>query len=267
MAASEWFSPDTITRRRWFMIAATVAALALAESSLSLAQNTSADATRVSTEADTGAYDPTDRYDAETIEGWTVRINRAFREKEPQLCQETLTMLRHQLYQITRNVPPKAVEKLRQIALWVEEAEPHHPCMAYHPDAGWLSEHGMNPEKARCVELANARNFLKWTHEQPWMVFHELAHGYHHQFLDRGFDNGPVRAAFDRATAAKSYDSVLRASGRRERHYALTNPQEYFAEASEAYFGTNDFYPYVRAELREHDPDGCDLLARLWAME
>ena len=25
---------------------------------------------------------------------------------------------------------------------------------------------------------------------------------------------------------------------------------EYFAEASEAFFGTNDFYPFVRAELR-----------------
>lgn len=103
--------------------------------------------------------------------------------------------------------------------------------------------------------------------EQPWMVFHELAHGYHHQFLDRGFDNAELRAAFERAKESKAYENVLRASGRRERHYALTNPQEYFAEASEAYFGTNDFYPYVRAELREHDPDGCDLLARLWAVE
>ena len=31
---------------------------------------------------------------------------------------------------------------------------------------------------------------------------------------------------------------------------------EYFAEASEAYFGTNDFFPFVRIELRRHDPIG-----------
>ncbi|HJT34384.1 MAG TPA: metallopeptidase [Pirellulales bacterium] len=267
MATFEWFSLGTIAHRRWFILAATVAALTAAEGKPALAQKTSAEATPMTTDAAAGAYDPTDQYNIETIEGWTVRLNRAFRDKEPKLCQDTLAVLRFQLYQITRNVPDQSVAKLRQITIWVEEAEPHHPCMAYHPDASWLREHGMNPDKARCVELANARNFLKWTHEQPWMVFHELAHGYHHQFLDRGFDNAELRAAFERAKESKSYENVLRASGRRERHYALTNPQEYFAEASEAYFGTNDFYPYVRAELREHDPDGCDLLTRLWAVE
>ena len=39
---------------------------------------------------------------------------------------------------------------------------------------------------------------------------------------------------------------------------------EYFAECSEAYFGTNDFYPFVRSELRRHDPDAAALLGRLW---
>lgn len=218
-------------------------------------------------DAANAAFAPTSAYASEHVEGWTVRVNRQFRERQPRLYQDTVKLLGQQLYLITRNVPPAAVEKLRQIVIWVEEAEPHHPCMAYHPDAGWLREHDMNPDKARCVELANASNFLKWTHEQPWMVFHELAHGYHHQFLDEGFDNQEVRAALERAKAAQLYDNVLRFNGRRERHYALTNPQEYFAEASEAYFGTNDFYPYVRAELRELDPGGCDLLGRLWGTE
>ena len=49
-----------------------------------------------------------------------------------------------------------------------------------------------------------------------------------------------------------------------ERHYTLTDPQEYFAEGSEAYFGTNDFYPFVRAELRRHDPKLFRLLEELW---
>ena len=48
--------------------------------------------------------------------------------------------------------------------------------MTYHPDAGWLRDHGVNPEKASCVELANVRNFLEWTREQPSMLLHELAH-------------------------------------------------------------------------------------------
>ncbi len=39
---------------------------------------------------------------------------------------------------------------------------------------------------------------------------------------------------------------------------------EHFAEASEAFFGTNDFYPFVRAELRRHDPGMYALLEKLW---
>ena len=113
----------------------------------------------------------------------------------------------------------------------------------------------MNPEKARCVELSNARNFLKWTKEQPWMTLHELSHGYHHQFLKGGFHNPEVKKAFDHATKTRRYESVLRANGKKEKAYAATNPMEYFAEASEAYFGTNDFYPFDRAELERHDPE------------
>lgn len=208
--------------------------------------------------------EPTDHYAKQTIEGWPVLVNRPFSERDPELCRETLKLLSHQLYQITREVPAPAVEKLRQITIWVEEAEPHHPCMAYHPDAGWLRDHDMNPEKARCVELANSRKFLEWSHAQPWMVFHELAHGYHHQFLPDGFENAELRAAFERITESKQYESVLRVGGRRDRHYALTNPMEMFAEASEAYFGVNDFYPFVRTELAEHDPPLCELIGRLW---
>ena len=33
----------------------------------------------------------------------------------------------------------------------------------------------------------------------------------------------------------------------------------YYAETSEAFFGTNDFYPYVRSELRRHDPGTIDV--------
>ena len=212
-------------------------------------------------------YDPTGRYEVRQIAGWTVLVHKGLLSGEPELADRTLELLRYQLYQIVRRVPVEAVEKLRRVRIWVEEEEPHHPCMAYHPSAGWLREHGMNPEKAGCVEVANARNFLSWTLDQPWMVLHELAHGYHHQYLDDGHDNAEVRAAYERAVASRDYESVLRIDGRDERAYAATNPMEYFAEASEAFFGANDFYPYVRSELRRHDPRMHDLLERLWHEE
>jgi len=51
---------------------------------------------------------------------------------------------------------------------------------------------------------------------------------------------------------------------KRVRHYGATNQMEYFAKATEAYFGVNDFYPLVRAELKEHDPEGYALMGRIW---
>ena len=36
------------------------------------------------------------------------------------------------------------------------------------------------------------------------------------------------------------------------------------AEGTEAYFYRNDFYPFVRAELKEHDPTLHDLLVEVW---
>lgn len=212
------------------------------------------------------AFDPSERYAARKIEGWTIRLHTVFEQKQPALCDETLALVRDQLRQIVRKVPAGAVEKLRAIPIWVEEADPHHPCMCYHPDPNWLKNNGMNPDKARCVELANARNFLSWTKQQPWMILHELAHGYHHQFVEGGYDHPELADCLEQARSEKLYDAVLRINGRDDRAYALTNQQEYFAEQTEAYFGTNDFFPFVRPELARHDPRMYALLEKLWGV-
>jgi hypothetical protein len=209
------------------------------------------------------SYDPTEQYESRHVEGWKILVNKNLLADEQQTLRDrTLRVLEDQLFQITRVVPASALAKLRKIRIWVELKEPHHPCMCYHPDANWLREHDMNPDKARCVEVANARNFNSWTLQQPWMVLHELAHGYHHQVL--GFDNAEIQAGCDAVVGFRLYDSVLNVSGGRSRHYALTNAKEYFAEMTEAYFGTNDYYPFVRAELRHADPRMYALLEKLW---
>jgi hypothetical protein len=208
-------------------------------------------------------YDPVERYAERQVEGWRVLVNKRLLDKDNQeLCDRTLKLLGDHLYRITRVVPEGPLARLRKIPIWVELAHPRHTCMCYHPSAGWLREHGMNPQKAGAVEVANVRNFLTWTRDQPWMVLHELAHGYHHQVL--GFENAEVRACYDRAMASKTYESVLHVNGRPRRAYALENEREYFAEASEAFFGTNDFYPFVRGELKKHDPRMFELLEKVW---
>ena len=209
-------------------------------------------------------YEPITAYQAQEVEGWKVLVNKGLLEREPELAARSLRMLETQLYLVTQRVPEPVVKQLREVTFWLEENEPNHPGLVYHPDPGWLRNHDINPQKAKCIEIANARNFIHWAKDQPWAILHELAHAYHHQFLPDGFQNAEVRLTFEQAQREGLYDEVLHISGRRRKHYALTNEKEYFAESSESYFGTNDFSPFVRAELREHDPRMYRLLERLW---
>jgi hypothetical protein len=212
------------------------------------------------------AFDPTDAYEAKKVEGWLVRVNKRLIADHQELADKSLELLKFQLYQITRMVLAPALEKIRSVPIWLELQDPLVTCMCYHPSPDWLTSHGLNPAKARCVEIGNARRFLEWEKTQPWMVLHELAHAYHDQFLPDGFDNADVQAAFESARDQKLYDHVLRGNGHAEKAYAMTNQMEYFAECSEAFFGTNDFYPFVRAEFKEHDPGGYEVLSRAWGM-
>ncbi len=211
-------------------------------------------------------WEPTEDYRSQEIEGWTVLVNKALFEKDAEDARKrTLRLLEDHLFRITRVVPAGACGKLQKIRIWVERHNPMFPCMCYHESVDWLRDNGVNPEKVNCVELANPDTFWSWTNEQPWMVLHELAHGYHAQVLTH--DHKGIRECYDRAVASKSYESVLHWDGRKVRHYAMNNQMEYFAEATEAFFGTNDYYPFVRSELKAHDPKMYEMLKEVWGVK
>ena len=202
-----------------------------------------------------------DPYEAREILGWTVQVERRLLEKgEP--GAEALELLRVKLYDITRALPAAALAKLRAIPIWLSREDSVAPCACYHPSAEWLREHGHDPRKGKGLEITNARTFLEWTHEQPSMVLHELAHGWHDQVL--GQDHAGLRAAFEAAKASQKLDSVLRWGGTRAPAYALENPGEFFAEMSEAWYGTNDFAPFVRPELQLDFPEIARELPGWW---
>lgn len=209
---------------------------------------------------------PTSEYTVRQIEGWKVRVHKDLLAGKKQLGDKALKLLQIKLYDVNRVVPAEALADLHKIPIWisVKDRLGRHPCAAYHPSREWLKSNGYNADKARSVDILNASTFLRWTLHQPSMILHELAHGYHHRVLPGGYGNKELKAAHKRALAGKTYDSVLHVGGRKKRAYAMNNPQEYFAELSEAYFGTNDFYPFVRAEIMTHDPQMYKLLNKLW---
>ncbi len=208
------------------------------------------------------SFVPTSDYTLKTVNGWTVHVNKHLLDDKADLGRDALRLLDVLLFDVERAVPPSALAELRKVPIWLGLNDGHAPCAEYHPSRSWLVDNGYNPDKAQCVEIGNAERFLSWSKTQPSMILHELAHAYHNRVL--GFDHPDVRAAFERVKKSDLYTSVLHANGRSQKAYALTDPQEFFAESSEAYFGTNDFYPFVRAELRQHDLETAKLLERLW---
>ena len=207
---------------------------------------------------------PTADYDTREIRGWTVRVNPAIAAKDPALLAATLEELDHQLYAITRVIPKPALARLMDIEIWVELDMHKTACMCYHVSKDWLIPNGYNPDKEGTVEIGNAQAFLDWTKGQPWMVLHELAHGYHDQVF--GYEDPEIIAAWRNMADQGVYEEVGHISGTPRRHYALTNQMEWFAETTEALYGTNDFHPYVRSELREVDPEGAALVRQLWEL-
>jgi len=207
------------------------------------------------------ASQPADAYTVKTIEGWKVHVSKKLPAAPDGLGEKVLKLIGAKLFEINRTVPPKALIELQKVPIWLE-LNSKVVFGAYHPSAAWLKNNARNPAMARGIEIGNARRALSWSLHQPSFMLHELAHAYHHRHL--GFGNKEVIEAYKRAVESKSYDKVLHCSGRTGKAYAIKNPKEYFAELSEAYFGVNDFYPFVRAEVRKHDPQMYELLRKLW---
>ncbi|QDV70009.1 Phosphoenolpyruvate:glucose-phosphotransferase regulator [Rosistilla carotiformis] len=212
-------------------------------------------------------------YAAKDLSGWTVQIHLELLEPETRpATEQALQLLTLQLNEICRVVPSAAVDRLQNVTLWFSPQYPGIPPGAeYHPSGDWLRANGRDPAMARGVEFTNIRIFAAETRRMPNFALHELAHAYHHRELPDGFQNEPLQSAFEKAKASGGYDRVERQDSegnkRFDRAYALTNPQEYFAETTEAFFTRNDFFPFDHKELQQHDPEVCQLLTKLWGVQ
>ncbi|MEO7319630.1 MAG: hypothetical protein ABIZ56_11630, partial [Chthoniobacteraceae bacterium] len=195
------------------------------------------------------------------IEGWSVRVDdRLLAGESAAIGERALKLLMARLVAITIVVPEPALAKLRAVTIELDLDYGGLKPMQYHPDAGWLKSNGYSESLAKCAHIPRADDFLSpfENHRMPWVVLHELAHGYHDQVL--GFDEARVVAAWKKFRDSGKYQSVLTSPGYMREHYGLNNAKEFFAEMTEAYFGSNDFYPFVTGELKQAEPEIFKLL-------
>ncbi len=198
------------------------------------------------------------------IEGWTVKIDHeALTEEHRPEFEQCLKALANHLQRVRYIVSREQVKQLQTFCIWIHW---NHELtnMQYHPGRGWLLSKGYDPRLVKHIHIPRAKILLErkqWA-KHPYAILHELAHAYHDQKLS--FDYQPIIKAFDRMKQSGSYEKTLSHTGKKTRHYALSNHKEYFAESTEAYFGVNDFFPFVRAELQRHDPSMYELMKSIW---
>lgn len=201
-------------------------------------------------------------YTVQNIEGWTVKIGDAAIADSKSWPSARLELQR-QLQCIVRAVPDGPLAELRKVAIYVN-AKTDTGCMAFHPGREWLTQHKMDPDMATHIEIGNIANFMSWTYQQPWMVLHELAHAYDFRVLGKGKFSDAVAEVYKSAEKDKRYENVLYYDGTKKKHYAMNNTMEFFAEMTEAYFGTNDIYPFIQAELKTYDPEAFAAMEKVW---
>ena len=200
------------------------------------------------------------------MEGFTVYVDpKLLDDENAEEDAAAVAMLANHLQRINILVPEGPLAKLHQVGIWIEldhfdDVEPG----PYHPDKGWLVANGYDPRLAKKVHITRAASLLERHHmlKHPMVILHELAHAYHDQVL--GFDDPRIIKAYRHAMDQGLYQKVLTYDGKEVQAYATTNEMEYFAEATEAYFYRNDFYPFLGAELKQYDPVGYGLMVEIW---
>lgn len=201
-----------------------------------------------------------------TIEGFSILVDDCLLPggADEALGREAIAFLAAKLTEIRIVLPKEKVDVLRKVTIVLDKECGTLGSMQYHPSADWLADNGYPRSLEKCVHLPRARDVAtsRNINEQPWVILHELAHAYHDQVL--GFDEPRVLAAWEDFRKSGKGDDALLFNGARVKHYGLTDQKEFFAEMTEAYFGSNDFHPFNRAQLKTEFPKLYELLAEIW---
>ena len=201
-----------------------------------------------------------------TVEGFRVRVDERLLPggADDDVGRAALAFLAAKLADVRIVVPADKLDRLRRVTIVLDASCGDLRAMQYHPSGDWLEAHGYPRNLEKCVHMPRAADVAtrRNVNEQPWVVLHELAHAYHDQVL--GFDEPRILAAWEAFKADGRGEATLLFDGSRTKHYGLTDHKEFFAEMTEAYFGSNDFHPFNRAELKTDHPAIYTLLADIW---
>lgn len=211
-------------------------------------------------------WEPIPGYLYRSIEGFNVLVNKTVLDHEASSTdrRKPLEVLELELGMLVRELPPKAVELLRQIPFWAEwdnDFQTHGAGRAvacYHPGNTAIHRYAYDsPEsfvKSNAVEIVTTKMLCEEHQgdEHRMVLLHEVTHAIHHHLFD--YDNPTIKSAYKNAMDQHLYHGK----------YASTDEKEYFAELSCAYFSHLDYEPKTREDLKRYDPTGYHMMELTW---
>ncbi len=208
-------------------------------------------------------FAPTFLYEKISIEGFDVYVSPEVRGVSERRAPG-LAALHAALLDVLHSVPSNRISAVLGMSIWLEwDLRDRGVVVTYlSQTAKELREVGVNPDKAQGIEVSNLRTFLGSDALAARSILSALAIAYLHKSLAPGRD--AIETTFRRAMEDGLYALSAEKRKLETRSYPSVGPDEYFAILTLAYFDRNNFYPFNRRDLRDHDSRGAALMAQVW---
>ena len=208
------------------------------------------------------AFTPTADYSRRMMQGFIVLVHPEMGE-HPAEMQAVNAELDRQLAEVSCVVPERSLRDLRRTRIWVDWSTSPHLSVIAHYSSTWLASHGLNPELAGGIQILSPGMWLaRAAAVPPERLFAQLAD--QHVLRVIGLEHAGLNAAYRHAIEEKLYDAVRLESGQTIRSWATHDARSYFVTLSQSYFLRGSHFPFTRDELRQHDPQGFEVMQALW---
>ncbi|MCC6599752.1 MAG: T9SS type A sorting domain-containing protein [Crocinitomicaceae bacterium] len=204
-----------------------------------------------------------------SISGFNVLVqNSALTSSRLPHTNQAINRLESNLTEISQMcISSVIMDSLKAVPIFMDW-ESSEGISQYHADLSWLIQSNYNQKKWKCIEICNVKNFVAATNlNQPYRIMNEMAHAY----LDRvlHMENAALVNAFDNAITDDLYTNVQYYVGNgvyatQANALAMTSMDNFFAELTETYFGSNNYFPFTRADFALYDPVAYQMIESIW---
>ena len=200
---------------------------------------------------------------------WDIYYEASMEKANLRLAKESVAKLKKTLRAIEKSLPSGSLPELQTLNIFLMwgEASPNggkksgmrfvrrgETTNRPHYDSRW--EHS--------VVIYSAENLMYLT--DMWAkkaLMHEFAHAWHITHWPEKYSE--IVIPWKNAISKNLYTNVDDYKDRViESAYARKNHLEYFAELSAMYFVGGNYYPYNKEQLHSYDPDGTEMVKKLW---